>query len=173
MTDAHPKKRAWLQLHLATGLLIMVAIGAFLYPNFKPQELVDINVNYGVARAFYYVKFGWPFTALDTEWDDRHELIYKAPLAEKPSEEGVRNSLIINYIFDPDLGPPKYPQNLTSILADLPSPCEIPANRWDSSGIVLNLAVLASGLAVLVIGMEWVLRRRDRRANNLGNSKSR
>lgn len=172
MTQVPPKKRAWFQLHLATGLLIMVAIGGFLYPNFKPQEQVDINVNYGVERAFYYVKFGWPFTVVETDWDDRHGLIYKLPLDEKPSEEGVRSGIVLNYVFDPDFGPPKYPQDLASILADLPSPYEIPVNRWISRGIVLNLAILVICIVVLAVALEWFFRRRERRTNTLANPTS-
>lgn len=162
-SSAPPKKRAWFQLHLGTGLVIMVAVGAFLLPNFKPQEHIDIHVNYGVARAFYYEKFGWPLTVAETEWDDRHGLIYKAYLDEKPSEEGVRGSLTINYIFDPDFGPPKYPQDLASILADLPSPYEVPANRWDYEGFVLNIAILVAGIVILIVALGWFFRRREQK----------
>lgn len=113
MTDEKPKRRAWLQLHLSTCVVLMVVAGVLIWSN-----LVGHNVTYiiqtkpkatGYNRRVSYFVYGWPLIVWGTledvelfyekEWHHDETEFERYSIGEKegfliPKESMAKNAFI-------------------------------------------------------------------------------
>jgi len=66
--DGQPRKRAWLQFHLSTAILMMFVAGGLLWANLYtyesslwPGECVDPPEGAGYVPPIVWPAHGWPF----------------------------------------------------------------------------------------------------------------